>query len=112
MKSLRAFEAAARRGSFRAAAEELFVTQGAVAQTIRGLESDLAVRLFIRHARGVRLTEQGERYAQSVASVLEQLDAATRRLVGDMRPLTLSVPPSLATKWLVQRLPGGRVARA
>lgn len=53
LKALHAFEAAARHLNFRLAAEELDVTQGAVAQQVRALEAELGIRLFERHARGL-----------------------------------------------------------
>jgi LysR family transcriptional regulator, glycine cleavage system transcriptional activator len=57
--ALRVFAAAARHGSFVAAAEELHVTHGAVSKQIQSLEADLAVALFERRNRGVHLTERG-----------------------------------------------------
>ena len=55
LNALRAFEAAARLGSFTLAARELFVTHAAVSRHIRELESWLAVKLFTRTGRGVKL---------------------------------------------------------
>ena len=60
MRSLRAFEAAARHGSFSSAAEELGTTQSVVSRNIAGLERQLAVRLFERLHRGVRALSQFE----------------------------------------------------
>jgi DNA-binding transcriptional LysR family regulator len=60
LSALRAFEAVARTGSFRAAAADLGLTPSAVSHAIRGLEALLAVRLFLRDGRGIRLTPQGE----------------------------------------------------
>ena len=105
LNSLRAFEVSARHLNFRLAAEELHVTQGAVAQQIRGLEADLGVRLFERLPRGLALTDKGRRYHEQVANALRQIDDATRALQADDREVTVSVPPSFATKWLVPRLP-------
>lgn len=105
LNSLRLFEAAARHENFRKAAEELNLTQGAVAQAVRGLESDLGVRLFNRHARGLFLTEAGRQYQGEVNSGLAIIDEATRKLLSNPDRITLSVPPSLASKWLVPRLP-------
>lgn len=73
MRFLRAFEAAARHGSFSAAAEELCTTQSVVSRSIAGLERQLAVRLFERLHRGVRLTAAGEMYCNIVASSLSRI---------------------------------------
>ena len=54
LNALRAFEVASRHLNFRLAAEELGVTQGAVAQHVRGLEAALGLKLFERHARRSR----------------------------------------------------------
>ncbi|HEY8014103.1 MAG TPA: LysR family transcriptional regulator, partial [Dongiaceae bacterium] len=62
LASLRAFEAAARHGSFRAAAEELAITQSAVSHQIAGLERRLGTALFRRKSRRVELTEAGAAY--------------------------------------------------
>ncbi len=53
------FDSAARHLNFRLAAEELSLTQVAVAQQVRKLESDLGVRLFHRRARGLELNDAG-----------------------------------------------------
>ena len=59
LNALRAFEAAARRGSFRDAATELHVTPAAISHQIKALEDHLGVALFRRLNREVRLTDQG-----------------------------------------------------
>lgn len=104
LSNLRAFDAAARLGSFRAAAEEMNVTQGAVAQQVRQLEADLELSLFERQARGVSLTEAGAAYHGEIRRGLAIVDAATEKLKRPVQLVTLSVPPSFATKWLVPRL--------
>lgn len=73
----RAFEASARRLSFTAAAEELNMTQSAVSQQIRALETRLATPLFIRLARGLALTDDGRKLLPKVENALETLAAAT-----------------------------------
>lgn len=98
LNALRAFDAAARLGSFQAASGELHVTQGAIAQQIRKLEADLGLPLFIRAARGVTLTETGAAYHHEISKALSLIDRATRALQPDTRIVTLSVPPSLASK--------------
>lgn len=105
LNGLRAFEAAARHLNFRVAADELGVTQGAVAQQVRGLEAELGVKLFDRHPRMLALTGEGRRYIADIRRALEIIAQAT----GDLRPqpvkLTISVTPTFASKWLVPRLP-------
>lgn len=106
LNGLRAFEAAARLGSFTAAGKELFVTQGAVSRSIQGLERDLSVALFRRRGRYLDLTAEGQRYAEVIGEAFRMMSsasAATRRHAeSDM--LTVSMLPSFAAKWLVPRL--------
>lgn len=108
LSALRAFEAAARHENFRIAAEELHLTQGAVAQQIRGLEADLKVDLFKRLPRGVALTEAGQTYAVKVRAGLQMLQEATDDLIPGQRnsELILSTTPSFASCWLLPRLSG------
>jgi LysR family transcriptional regulator, glycine cleavage system transcriptional activator len=103
LNSLRMFDAAARHLNFRLAAEELHLSQGAVAQQVRRLEAELAVVLFQRQARGLALTDQGRSYHLPVRRALALIDGATRALHPQVLQLTLSVPPSFAAKWLVPR---------
>lgn len=105
LNALRAFEAASRHLNFRVAAEELGVTQGAVAQQIRGLEAELGMKLFERHPRTLSLTENGRRYAGSVRRAFELLTEATQALRPEPLRLTISVTPTFAAKWLIPRLP-------
>ncbi len=105
LKALRAFEAAARHLNFRLAAEELNVTQGAVAQHIRGLEADLGVKLFERLPRGLALTHAGHGYFSPIRRAFELIADATSGLRPEPARLTISVTPSFATKWLIPRLP-------
>jgi LysR family glycine cleavage system transcriptional activator len=104
LNALRMFEAAARHLTFRAAAAELHLTQGAVAQQVRKLEAELGHRLFTRLPRGLALTDTGRRYHAAVAEALGIIDSATARLAPRRDRITISVPPSLAAKWLVPRL--------
>ena len=61
LETLRGFEAAARTGSFSAAAEHLHITHGAISRQIAKLEGWLGLKLFERGARGVSLTPEGQR---------------------------------------------------
>jgi LysR family glycine cleavage system transcriptional activator len=105
LNALRAFEAAARHLNFRLAAEELGVTQGAVAQHVRALEADLGIRLFDRLPRSVALTEQGRSYAHQLRRAFEAMTQATAALRCEPLRLTISVSPTFASKWLIPRLP-------
>ncbi|HEU00956.1 MAG TPA: LysR family transcriptional regulator, partial [Aurantimonas coralicida] len=87
LNALRMFDAAARHLNFRLAAEELNLTQGAVAQQVRRLEADLGQVLFHRKARGLALTETGESYHRPIFRALAIIDDAT----GKLRPETLSL---------------------
>lgn len=112
LAALRAFEAAARHLSFTRAADELHVTQTAISHQIRGLEERLGVRLFRRLPRGLVLTEEAQRYLPAVRDAFARLEAATAELVTERAggPLTASVLPSFAVKWLVPRLGRFRAA--
>ncbi|VVE81377.1 transcriptional regulator GcvA [Pandoraea sputorum] len=105
LNALRAFEAASRHLNFRLAADELGVTQGAVAQQVRSLEAELGMKLFERHPRALSLTENGRRYASGVRRAFEMLTEATQALRPEPLRLTISVTPTFASKWLIPRLP-------
>jgi LysR family glycine cleavage system transcriptional activator len=102
--ALKMFDAAARHLNFRLAAEELNLTQGAVAQQVRRLEADLGLVLFHRKARGLALTDIGQSYHRPVRRALAIIEDATQKLRPQTTRITLSVTPSLASKWLVPRL--------
>ncbi|RVB52180.1 LysR family transcriptional regulator, partial [Mesorhizobium sp. M7A.F.Ca.CA.004.06.1.1] len=101
LNALRAFEASARHLNFRIAAEELNVTQGAVAQHIRGLEADLGTKLFERLPRGLALTDEGRAYVPNIRRAFDLISEATLLLRPEPARLTISVTPSFATKWLI-----------
>jgi DNA-binding transcriptional LysR family regulator len=106
--ALQAFEATARLGSFSRAAEELSLTHSAVYRQVSGLEQRLGVQLFTRVRRRVALTDAGAEYAARVRHHLEQLEKDTFGLVsrsGMGRSLHVAVLPTLATTWLIPRLP-------
>ena len=106
LNALRAFEAVARLGSMKEAAEELAVTPGAVSQQIALLEDRIGTRLFQRLIRSLELTEAGRIYFSPVRAAFRQIEEATRRMaaISESRILTLSAPPAFATTWLVPRL--------
>jgi DNA-binding transcriptional LysR family regulator len=103
---LRAFETAARLGSFAAAAAELNVTPSAVSQHIRALELRLSKSLFDRHANGVTPTTAGKRYAEELGRGFALIDDATARLVGrsTRELLVVHVATSFASQWIAPRL--------
>ena len=104
LNALRAFEASARHLNFRLAADELGVTQGAVAQQVRNLEDVVDVQLFRRLPRGVALTGEGLEYFSAVQRALLIIADATEALDQRSTFLTLSSTPSFAAKWLIPRL--------
>lgn len=104
LNGLRAFAAAGRHLNFRAAAEALGVTQGAVAQQVRGLEDHLGLRLFLREPRGLAFTEVGRAYHAAVSRAFSQLSDATAALRSAPLQVTISVTPTFASKWLIPRL--------
>ena len=106
LNGLKVFEAVTRHLNFRLAAEELGVTQGAVAQQIRGLEASLGLKLFDRLPRTLALTSAGAGYAVSIRQAFELIDEATRTLRPEPNRLTLSVTPTFASRWMLPRLPG------
>ncbi len=106
LNALRAFDAAARQGSFARAADELGVSHAAVSRQVRNLESELGVALFERHARHVVLTGEGSLLARTVADSLSALEIDTgrlRRRVG-RRTVVLDIESDLATRWLMPLL--------
>lgn len=104
LNGVRAFECAARHLNFRLAAEELNLTQGAVAQQVRNLEASLGEKLFVRKPRGLELTGKGAAYFTEIHAALMRIDQATARLAPQTRGVVLSVPPSFASMWLMPRL--------
>lgn len=104
---LRAFGAAAQHLSFTHAALELNLTQAAISQQIKALESQLGASLFKRLPRGLELTEAGLAYLPVVHEAVERLAAATEEIFGPghRRVLTVRVSLVFMTQWLAQRLP-------
>lgn len=107
--ALRAFEAVARHGGVSRASHELLITQSAISQHVRGLEEDLGVPLFVRHGRGMRLTEDGRRYCETIRMAFALIAEGTADLTG-RRKARISVLPSFAAHWLGPRLAAFRSA--
>jgi len=103
--SLVALEAAARHKSYSRAADELFVTHGAVSQQVRKLEEELGVQLFARRGNQMEPTSVGAalaaRVGEAIASLREGVDSARRAASG---PIVLSAGPAFATSWLSPQL--------
>ena len=103
---LRAFEAVARHLNFRAAAEDLSLTQSAVSRQIQALEDDIGVSLFLRHTRAVELTSAGAQLLRAVLPALERLDSTVRliRRSAGRKSVAISTWASFASMWLIPRL--------
>ena len=103
---LRAFEAVARHLNFRAASEELALTQSAVSRQIQGLEEDVGVSLFHRHTRAVELSHAGAVLLRAVTPSLERIDGAVRQIrqSAGRKNVSLTTFASFASMWLIPRL--------
>jgi LysR family transcriptional regulator, glycine cleavage system transcriptional activator len=106
LKFLKTFQVAAARQSFKAAAEELFITPSAVSHQIRALEDQLGIVLFDRGPHSLALSEAGQQYLRQVDSVFARLEAVTEQLqISHGREVVrLNVPSFFATEMLVPRL--------
>lgn len=106
ISTLRAFSAAARTLSFKAAAEELHVSASALSRQIQALESHLDTRLFRRLNPGLELTDDGERYLAGIDRGLRQLREAQAGIVPrSKRTLRISALESFSARWLIPHLP-------
>lgn len=106
LNGLRAFEAAGRLGSFKAAARELNVTQTAVSHLVRLLEQRLGYALFRRKPNRLELTTQGQAFLSGLTDAFDSI-ARLSEQVAAMRAgpvLTVGVGPTLAVNWLIPRL--------
>ncbi len=102
---IRAFEAAARCGSFTAAASETGLTQSAISQRIGQLEKRLGTPLFYRRARSIEMTVEGEAWLPHVRSALGTLRDSSEALFGGARGrMTISASQSMIQLWLSPRL--------
>lgn len=112
LNALRAFEAVARTGSTKAAAEALCVTPSAVSHQIRNLEAQLGAALFDRSGARPRLLPEGGALAQSLTAAFAQIDRACAAVSRDKKsqPLVVAAIPSVAMCWLIPRLAAFRAA--
>jgi LysR family glycine cleavage system transcriptional activator len=110
LTALLAFERAASQLSFRRAARDLALSPSAISHQIRGLEAQFGTRLFIRGARSVRLTADGERYLAKVSSSLATLREAGREILRHRRgsgdELWISALPFFTSTVLIPALAG------
>lgn len=99
---IRSFECSARHLSFTAAADELGLTQSAISNHVRALETYIGRQLFIRYPRSLKLTEMGEAFLPTLRQALDQIAHATESIVAKSRNriVVLSCPMSLAENWL------------
>jgi LysR family glycine cleavage system transcriptional activator len=106
LKSLRAFEAAARHGSLTAAADELGVTHSAVSQQIKLLEAFFGQKLFAKNGRNIALAPHARAYLEDVRSCFDRLALASDQLAerGSRRIIRVNATPSFAMRWLIPRL--------
>jgi DNA-binding transcriptional LysR family regulator len=106
LNALRAFEAAARHGSFVAAADELSVTPAAISHQVKALEDRLGVPLFRRLARGLALTPDGEALLPDLRDAFDRMALALDRIgrQSGSKVLTISMVTTFLLAWLVPRL--------
>ncbi|WP_199029655.1 LysR substrate-binding domain-containing protein [Ralstonia sp. ASV6] len=106
LNALRSFEAAGRLNSLTLAAEELNVTQSAIAQQIRVLETFFGQKLFERDGRSLRLTLRARHYLVDVASCIGRLTEATEQMfeAPDRRQIRINTSSSFAHGWLLPQL--------
>jgi LysR family glycine cleavage system transcriptional activator len=106
LNGIKAFEAAARGGSFAAAGSELNVSPAAISRMVHLLEERLGVALFERKANRLQLTAAGRAYQTGLTPIFDALASLTAQVTapGALRVLTIGVGPTFAMRWLIPRL--------
>lgn len=106
LNAIRAFESAARNGSYVGAADELGVSPAAVSQQVKNLEDFLGKRLFRRYNNRIALTDAGQTIFTGASDALQSISALTEQVVsGRARSrLVISSVPSMAERWIAPRL--------
>jgi len=106
LNGIKAFEAAARGGSFAAAGHELNVSPAAVSRLVHLLEQRLGVALFERKANRLVMTTAGRAYQNGLTPIFDALASLTAQVTApaSVRVLTIGVGPTFAMKWLIPRL--------
>jgi LysR family transcriptional regulator, glycine cleavage system transcriptional activator len=113
LKFLKTFQVAARLQSFKAAAEELYVTPSAVSHQIKALEAQLGIALFERGVRTLKLTDAGTHYLEHISDIFARLEKVTEQLQDryGRSIIRLNVPPFFANELLLPRLSSFSQAR-
>jgi LysR family glycine cleavage system transcriptional activator len=106
LNGIKAFEAAARSGSFAAAGAELNVSAAAISRMVHLLEQRLGVALFERKANRLAMTAAGRAYQSGLTPIFDALASLTAQVTApsSVRVLTIGVGPTFAMKWLIPRL--------
>ena len=106
LNGIKAFEAAARGGSFAAAGSELNVSAAAISRMVHLLEQRLGVALFERKANKLALTSAGRAYQSGLTPIFDALASLTAQVTAptSLRVLTIGVGPTFAMRWLIPRL--------
>src|SRR5712672_3923599 len=106
LNGIKAFEAAARSGSFAAAGSELHVSAAAVSRMVHLLEERLGVALFERKANRLAMTPAGRAYQSGLTPIFDALASLTAQVTApsSLRVLTIGVGPTFAMRWLIPRL--------
>ncbi len=105
LNALKAFEAAARHGSFKAAANELHVSAGAISRQVKILEEFLDTPLFVRLAQGITPTEEAISLMPKLTASFEAIANATAEIGKPKLKIKVASSPTFANRWLVPRLP-------
>jgi len=113
LNAVRAFDAAARLGSYVEASKALHVTQPAIGRHVKLLEEWLGTQLFERTSRGVTLTSAGEKYHRKISAALQLIIEAGKeaRPKAAERWLRIMVVPGFAKRWLMPRIEAMRHLR-
>jgi len=108
LSNLESFVRSAESASFSAAARQLALTPAAVSRNVAQLERNLGVRLFQRSTRGLKLTEEGERFLLAVSGGLDSIQGAIAEVTTNKGEpagvLTLSVPPRFGRQYILPLL--------
>lgn len=104
LPALRAFEVAARHGSFTLAAQRLAMTQGAVSQHVKTLENLFGCALFERHGSRLELTAHGRLLARELTPGFKLIEQACSLLRQDRQAVRLKAPSTLSVRWLLRTL--------
>ena len=105
LNALKAFEAAARHGSFARAAEELHVSAGAISRHVKLLEEHFGVALFERLAQGLKPTDAAKDLLPKITASFEQIAQAAADITRPKAEIKMMCSPTLASRWLIPRLP-------